>query len=369
MDFGIDKSDIYQFLPIFLLIGWMMFVQNYVKVYHPELEQIAGWMGMALIFVSMFAITFVYEYMAGTYPYVEAICNGYPNNKLRFYIRELEADQPIEAGYYGTTIIPNWGLSHPKIKGKVETLYIHHRGLWAQRAGFHPGRAMFYGESIRHPAVTNVVLQEIAIPNIERVKGEPVYELVWGNMDETSNPIINDKYKSWLKGKKTVKPSNTQDATLPSAEANGISHDDKMLMVENQRLNRINRELKRRSMSDHSVRLATEETSDLIKNELGATLEIPTKFMAAVVRFVLALWEAFGGIDNVVKTWGKGKVTMTKWISLTILGIAVLIFFYMNPAPVQRMYEWLSMGNNQIFVLLFGAIAAAGIYLYSRKRK
>ena len=348
-----------------LFFAWTTFVESYVKVYYPAMASVAMMGGLVLMMVVMFGVGFAGKLMAVDFPYVDGICNGFPNNKIRFYIKHDEVDQPIEQGYYATTITLRWAIYDPKVKGKVEKLHIHHRGLWAERVAFHTGRAFFWGDSVGHPAVSNLWLEEMDMPNIERVKGEPVFELVRGNMDEMSEPILSDNFKQWLKTKKTAK---TGDATAENGAA-GIDQKTKLLVAELLKLNRKVRELTRRSMKDHEVRLATEETTDQIKNELASTLDIPTKFQAAVVRFVLALWEAFGGIDNVVKTWGRGKVTMTKWVALTILGVAGLFFLYMNPQPVQRAYEWLGMGNNQLFIILLGVVAAAGVYLYGRRKK
>jgi len=205
-----EKSDLYDYLPLFGLFGWMLFVDQVVAVYFPSMKQIAGWMGIPFIFVLMLSIEFTYKMITSEYPFCDWVCPTWTDGRLRFYIdrdrldEKAMFDQPLGDGWYCTTLPLKWAIKTPRGE-KIETqIHIHHKGLFADRIRFHPGKAIFAGNEIGHPAVSEAWVEELDLEglDIERVKAEPVFILRRGNKDLISQTEMEEYWREYLLGKK-----------------------------------------------------------------------------------------------------------------------------------------------------------------------
>lgn len=368
-----EKEEIYEIAPLFGLLGWMLFTQSYVAVYYPEWEQPFGWIGFILILSMTALVDVVYWKITGPYPFIDAVCSSFPNSTLRFYVEAFEQlDQPTDKGHCSTTVKCRWPIKHPE-KGKCSHTTIHHVGLLADNVDFAPGRAQFQGEWFGHPSTAKIWLEELKFEgtDIEKAAPIPIFSLRMGNKKEeesSTNLLLNfikeHKHKDVVKDVTEEENPNSN----PGFSSVHVDFDTEKIMRENLRLKRGNRELTRRYMKEHMNRIAIEEAIDLIKNELGATLNIPTKQSASVWRQILAMWEAFGGIDQLVKLYPRQRMTASKWAVIGVLGIAGLVYLTFNPDLIDKILSWTSTGYNGFIALGLVAVMVVTAFLYRRSK-
>jgi len=383
----VSKSDIYEYIPLFGLFGWMVFTDQVIGVYLPTLKPIMGWMGIPFIFVLMLSIEFTYKMITSEYPFCDWVCPTWTDGKLRFYINrdrldeKTMIDQPLGDGWYCTTLPLKWPIKNPKGE-KIETqIHIHHKGLFADRIRFHPAKAIFAGNEIGHPAVSEAWVEELELEekDIERVKAEPVFVLRRGNKDLVSSTVIEEYWREFVskrKGKRRRGRPRKVEAPITMMDGDGKTEQVMVkpldvskaeLLREIKRLEEANRELKRKYMKDHMQRLATEESTDLIKNELGAVLDIPTKVEASINRRILALWEYAGGIDNMVKLTRSQRISFGKYMAITILGLGALVLMYLNREQLPIILSWLSVFEHQLALIGIGIIVASVVYWVKKR--
>jgi len=365
-----QKEEIYEVAPLCAMFGWMWLTISFIRPNFPELEAPFGFIGFILISSCTVIVDLIYLKITGPYPFVNGICTKVQNQTFRFYIQDFEKiDVPTDKGYYSTTVNVKWASEYPG-KGKIEKLVIHHRGLFADRVEFVPGRAQFQGEWFNHPATARLWFEELELEktDIERGAPIPVLWLARGNKDGFSRAALVEEFLMEHPGLLKSAGSNPAGGgsvlDLDMEVKRGIRVEE--ILSENRRLKRAIREMKRRSMKDHTMRLATEEETDLIKSELDATLDIPTKQSMSLTRTVLALYKAAGTIDNMRSYVGRRRVSpITRNAVILIMFLASLIYLGYRPDIVDKIFSYAS--TYWYVVLGIAGIMAAAWYYYKKR--
>jgi DNA-directed RNA polymerase len=129
-----------------------------------------------------------------------------------------------------------------------------------------------------------------------------------------------------------------------------------------------NLELRRRAYEYHQKWIQQEEINEQLKNELAAALAAKSDFKSAVVEYMLTIREAQLTIMNALKSMRRGYMQFGMWIALTVIAVALIIYFSYYPDQAYRLQLWLSQPTNQIFVIAAIGIVAFAIF-YSKRRR
>lgn len=129
-----------------------------------------------------------------------------------------------------------------------------------------------------------------------------------------------------------------------------------------QRLKLENAEYKRQALEWHQKFIQAEEVIDQLKNELLAVLRSKADFKASVIQYMLTIREAQLRIEHAIKQLRGKTFTITKWVAITIIALAVIGAFIFVPNFSNTVILWLSNPTNQFFVIVLAAIIGFVIY-------
>lgn len=355
MALGMEKSDLYEMMPLVGIIVWV----SCAKFFPAQYRDLITWSGFVLILMSASLVDLIYLKITGSCSFIDAVCDSFPDSNMRFYILQYAAqDQTVSPGYYSSHLRLKWPIKHPQ-KGKIQEIIVHHHDIWNNRFAFgRPGRALFQGEWFDHPSVAKAWLRELQRegPDIKQLTPIPIFELVRGNKDDDSPMLLAEAASTKI-------PGLTAFAELK------MTHEEQKTLKRVVELEADNRELRRRSMQNQRRKEDMENELNIIKNELGSTNNESTDFQAAVNRQVLSVWEYFGGLDNLVKQmWQRktGGFTVSKYLALTIIAVVAGGYFYMNPQVTMQV---LNVLNSNWILALGGLLVAAIIGYIMVKRK
>jgi len=357
---GFDKSDVYEAIPIFSLIAWMVLFDQVSPFLPPTWRAPVKWVGFILPFMTMAGIELAYIYRTSPYPYVEMFISP-RNQKLRFYIKKPIETREVKPGEYATKLNLAFPVKHPYYH-VIESLVIHHEGLWDKRVKFQPGKAWYKEEVISHPQTTFLVVEEKAKGSfdIDHSSPVPAFRLVWAPGD-------------YYLVKELLKPVNVDDpGSNPSGNPGGavqvadLRFEDVELRKRVEELEHENAELRRQAYDWHQKYIRAEQVIDQLKNELMAVLKSKADFKASVIQYMLTFREQQLTIANALKKLQGPRIAFSKWLAITLIAIAGLIWLQYNPDVLAKIQSWLSVTTNQIFVLVALVIAFA-IYISRRQ--
>ena len=141
----------------------------------------------------------------------------------------------------------------------------------------------------------------------------------------------------------------------------------KNLEAQIQRLRLENAEYKRQALEWHQKFIQAEEVIDQLKNELLAVLRSKADFKASVIQYMLIIREAQLRIEHAIKQLRGKTFTITKWVAITIIALAVIGAFIFVPNFSNTVILWLSNPANQFFVIVLAVIIGFVIY-YAKRR-
>ena len=341
----VERSEIYDFLPILVLILTMMLTPQIPQ----DIRQIFQVVGIAGCFMAMFGVDAVMRVTAAKYPHIEMLCRP-SGKKLRLFIKENGiSSKEIEPGVYATKIDLGVKVKH-EFYHMLEYVVIKHRLRWEERVELTGGKAMFKGYLVDHPQTAKITVYEPFLGSVDVDHLSPI-------------PVF------WLKEapRDFYMPEMALAATVMAN--GGLTHqemfDVRELQMENDALISQNTELKRQSMNWHQEAIRLGEVVDALKNELNAVLKSVKDFMGNVVEYFLTLREQQLTIEHGLKKLRRSKITLTKALVALILGLALIGVFIYNPGDVMG---WLSYRENQFFVIVLAVIGAAAAYYMSRRR-
>ena len=338
-----EKSDLYSFLWIIALFVWLNII---VPLFPSNIRNVAGIGGLVICLVGMIMVDEILKWQAASYTYVDAVCRP-SNTRLHLFVKDLET-QEIEPGVYATKLNLAQKVKHPFYQ-ELEYLVIKHELTWEDRMHFTKGKAVYKGIVVDHPKTAKIIL----------------YEPYEGSFDvDHLSPIP----VFWLKEAPGDYYLPTEALASQALMVNGAGAESifelKNLALENEKLRSQVVELKRQALDWHQKAVRLEEVVDQLKNELLAVLRSKADFKAAVVEYMLTIREAQLKIENALKQLRGPRIAITKALAVMVLGLAAIATLWFNPQILQ----WLSIRENQFFVLLLAGIAGAtAYYIYKRR--
>ena len=337
-----DRSEIYNFLPIVALFAWMMIITPFFPM---EYRRTAGMLGMVVCIVGMIMTEQVLKWTAASYTSIEAICRP-SNRKLHLFVKNIETAE-ITPGVFATKLNLGEKVKH-EFYQILEYIVVKHTLTFEDRFRFTPGKAMYKGYVVDHPKTAKIIL----------------YEPYEGSFDvDHLSPIP----VFWLKEAPGdyYLPSETVMGHNPTSNPSEAFEKSKVLM-DNERLESENVEWKRQAMDWHQKAVRLEEVNDQIKNELHAILSSKSDQKQGVIEQVLTLLEGHTKIRAALKEVKGPTLTLTKTVAMVILGLAIIGVFVMNPGDLM---SWLSIKENQFFIILLVGISVFAYYYAMKKRK
>jgi len=354
-----DKSQVYDFLPVILIFSWMGLVVPFFPV---QWRLPANYLGMGLCIGMMAMISELLKWQAASFTHLEATCR--PSNiKLQLYVKEMETVE-IEPGISATKLTLGEKVVHP-FYGKLDPgtyIVVKHILRWEDRLQYSAGKAVFKDQIIDHPKSAKITLYEPEISDLDHLNPIPVFWLKEAPMDyympEDMDPaLITSGIQAF--GSKVVQ-QHGEKSTGASV----------MFQVTNQKreiedLKTKNLEYKRQALDWHQKAVRLEEVNDQLKNELHAVLSSKSDQKQSVIEQVLTALEAHTQIRNALKEL-KGTNWLTKGLAILILAVIAIAAFMSNPTAVTT---WLSDRQNQFFVIAIVGIVAFAYYLSKKGKK
>jgi len=330
----ISKSDLYDFIPIVLFFAFSVIVMPFVP---QEYKFIVNVVGMGLCFMSVVVLQEMLEWQAASYTHINMLCR--PSGvELDLFVDRIETKE-IAPNVFSTRMILGEKAKHP-IYGELEYVILNHRLTWEDRMLFTKGQAVYKGCIIDHPKSAQIT----------------VYEPYMGkaDMDHTSSvPVF------WLK-------EAPRDYDLPENVDVIESFDEEKLRREIRELKMENTELKRRALYWHQEAIRLEEVNMQLKNELHGVLSSKSDQKQAIVEQLLTALEAHTKISKAVKMFTGRSFTFNKTMAYLFLGLACLGLVAWKFEDITL---WLSNPTNQFFIIIFGVVCLAVIYVVKAGNK
>jgi len=111
-------------------------------------------------------------------------------------------------------------------------------------------------------------------------------------------------------------------------KTNELNFQVESLKRENERLRDELAEAKREAFKWHQEAIRAGEVNTQLQNELAAVLKAKRDFRDQAVEYMLTIREQQLRIDNALKFLRGPRAIFGKWLAVTILGLAVLAYFY-----------------------------------------
>ena len=335
-----------------LVIGLMFLGMVVLQLCAAFIPAPAGnYVGMTLYLIisvgGIFFVNVAAQLAAAPHPYLKTIVR--PDNKeLHIFVdKDMSFDRPLGNGIHEAhfkTVAP----VKYKDYGKIKEVIVLHKGKLSDHVYFRPGKAVWRGIFIEHPAVETieVIQAQTATTSIDHGEPIPIFQLLMGSKDRLLTPTAVSANPSKL------------DA-ITSALRSRINE----LGMENAKLRRDTVEDKQRS-------LALEEVVVQQRAETSGLLEAKTGIKEHAYETFLGLLNAFGRFDKAVEALGgrRWRFTFTKWVALAIIGIAFIAYLWANPQAAASIQLWLANPWNFTLVVIVLVIVLA-IVLYSGKKK
>jgi len=340
-----EKSQIYDILPIFAMFAWMMIMPILV----PRdfmLRHVLNTVGMVFSIMSMVVVNEALKWKAAEFTHIKATCR--PSNiQLDIFFKELETIE-IEPGTCATKLSLAEKMIHPFYGVLDQYIIIKHELKWEDRMTFEAGKAIFKGQIIDHAQSAKVVLYEPHnVFDMDHLNPVPVF---W--LREAPNDSQYPQQMSIL-----AQIAGDQEY---SAELFNYSE----VYKEMEMLKGRNIELKRQALRHHQDKIRLEEVNDQLKNELHAVLGSKSDQKQCVVEQVLTALEAHTNIRTALQSL-QPTSWLTRGFIMLFLGLAVVGLFLVNPGEIMG---WLSIKQNQFFIIILAGVVA-GIYYYTRRKR
>jgi len=310
-----------------------------------------GYVGMTLYLVvavgGVFFANVAAQFAAAPHPYLKVIVR--PDNKeLHVFVdKDLSFDRHLGNGIHEAHFKTVYPIKY-KDYGKIREIIVLHRGKLSDHVYFRPGTAVWKGIFVKHPAVETieVVQASTAATTIDHGEPIPVFHLLMGSKDKAADPAVF-----------AANPGKLEETV-------------RILQARVQELEMENAKLRRDAVEEKQRALALEEVVVQQRAETSGLLEAKTGIKEHAYETFLGLLNAFGRFDKAVEALGGGRwrFTLTKWAALTIVGIAVIAYFWANPGAAQAAYVWLSNPVN-FFLVIIGLVIVFAIIYYAGKRR
>jgi hypothetical protein len=119
---------------------------------------------------------------------------------------------------------------------------------------------------------------------------------------------------------------------------------------------------------EHGRRLWLETTMAGLRTEMNSLLDVISKKSEQVVVILLSLIKAFGDIYSAYKAVaGKSLTAKALEIVLAMVMVGGIVYLLSQHGPEIGL--WLSVPQNQAFLIIALAIIVAGLYFYYRRRR
>lgn len=305
------------------------------------------WLGTFLyLFIILGGVMFsdVYaRYVSSQFPYLEIIVRP-TNKRLHVFI---DKDETLDRKIGENTYVLQLKTATPvryEDYGKVKNIIIHHTGRLTEKLYFRPGWCTWRGLRTRHPQTE--ILEVMQVPNastsIDHGEAYPVFYLLHGSKDAGQRtPVL-------------VASRNPADLDMHQ----------KMAELETELA-----KARRDAVEWQQRALAAEEIIGQQRAETAGLLEAKTGIKEHALELMLGFRQATASFDRAIETLrGRRPFTFTKWVALTIICIASIVFLWANPQIVQEMSLWFREPLNTLLVLVVVIVVVAGLF-YKGKRK
>jgi hypothetical protein len=330
-------------------------------------KQLGGMLFIFIVFAGTMGIDLYAREVANPYPYIEMIVRPY-NKKLHLFIeQDLSYGRLIdkESDFHEIHLKLAFPVKYLDY-GKIREVVIHHQGKWSERVRFRPGTAVWRGLRISHPMteVIEVVQIERATTSVDHGQPIPIFFLRSASKDIDYYKTMT--YSMPFISKRTSKNNNFSSLSLsiknPNLEVE--SYKSRIADLEAQLI-----ALRSERDKWKEVALSYEEILEQKSAEIKGLLDAKSGFRETIVEALLTFWEAAGSIDKAIKMIRGGRsFRFDKWVALTILGLAGIAYFYVNPEAGTTFYRWLSVPLNALIFAMI-VISIVGVIIYTEKRK
>lgn len=348
-----DKSQIYDFMPVIVIFTWMGIITPLFPVAY---RLPANYLGMGLCISIMAMVSEWLKWKASEFTHIDAIIR--PSNiKIDFYVKAMETIE-IEPGVSATKLTLGEKAKHP-FYGTLEAgsfIVIKHVMRWEDRMQYGTAKAWFKEQIIDHPKSALVTLYEPEISDMDHLNPIPVFWLKEAPLDYTMPDFLDPEAITLFEGKTIISNGNTVTAASYMFKVNKLRKE-----VEDLKTREV--EMKRQALDWHQKAVRLEEVNDQLKNELHAVLSSKSDMKQAVIEQVLTALEAYTKIRNALKAI-QGTNWLTRGVIMMILGGIIVAGFLLNPGAAT---EFLSDRTNQAFIIILALIGAFAYYM-SRKR-
>lgn len=355
-----ERSKIYEFLPILMMFTWMM-VTPFMYPRNLQMRYALNMMGMVVCVAFMVVTNEVLKWKAAEFTHIDGICRP-SRTRMHIFVTEIETAE-IEPGVYATKLKLGEKLNH-SFYGPIEkggNVVVKHDLPWEVRMQFGQGKAVFKDQVVDHPKSAQVILYEpLGTFDMDHLNPVPVFLLkdAPGDYELPEDQIILETGGA---GELLTKRVLSEGKTLTGAS---LLFAYQKVKKENEDLKNRSIELQRQGLHWHQVAVRFEEVNKQIKNELHSVLSSKSDQKQAVVEMLLTLLEAHTKIRNALKevrpvTW------MNKAVVMMVIGFLCVAVFLTNPGDIMG---WLSIQQNQGFIVILAGVIGFAYFYATQKR-
>jgi len=286
------------------------------------------------------------RYVSSQYPYLQIIVR--PSNKTIHAF--VDKDQTLDRKIAENTYTLHLRLASPvryEDYGRVKELIIHHKGKLADKLYFRPGWCVWKGIRTRHPQteIIEVLQVEKATTSIDHGEPIPVFYLVHGSKDVSTYqaPVIAGNPAS-IDVNEYMRRISALEAELAKVRRDAVEWQQRAL--------------------------AAEEIIGQQRAETAGLLEAKTGIKEHALELMLGFRLACASFDRAIESLRGGRVrfTFTKWVALTIIAVAFIVYLWANPNVAQEIALWLRSPINSIIVLAAVVVIIAVLFARGRRK-
>ena len=356
-----ETNEAFQWIIIFGIYGWMI-ASDVVFIGQPQIAGMSKIVSMVLMLGSLFIMEAYCRWAAAEFFGIKAVLR--PSEQiLNLFVNRsgiTSEPHPSVPNLFVTTL-PLGVKTTIKPYGKepISEVTFKHYYDFDKRMIPTKGKMTFKGNVIDHNSMCTVVLYEYpeGSSDVDHATPIPSFYLANANGDFNLGPIEPSSMMLHNSSEIAANFSNPEDV-VSSFQAQG-----KRLRILEQQLGH-ERAMSSRLRSDniHKETMITQ-----LKEELGGVLRNPLSLLQSVIQYVQAYVSAGKDIEQLGKKQ-FGLRSLPKWIMYPIILGIVLVFIAAVPDIRVGLGEWLSFGNNQIFLLIIVAMVLVIIYYVSSRR-
>ena len=348
----IDFAENRDLFIMFGILGWMMIGDVMVFPNNPQ----AGQINRVISYVAMIGFIFIWEalctFEASKYFALKVIVRPSEKTLNWFVKRNAQTSQPTkDAPHMITTELPLGVKYKDKLFGQIDTVVLKHEYSAESRLIPSQGKINYKGTVIDHNSMCTIVVYELPESSFEIDHGQP----------------IPTYYLANAPGDYNIGPINMMMLPIGNPRPLTPNQTTQYLIQENRNLKIALAEERRKASKWHTRSIQTESAVKGVTEEINGLLKNPIKFLVAVIQYVQSYISAGHEIDQLAKQGSFWK-RIPSWIMyLGAFGI-LLAFFGANPQIQQGFGQWVSVGTNQLFLLLIVAMILIVVYYLFHRR-